>query len=160
MRVFHRVALTILAICATALEAQMLYTYLTTRNVQRGGRGPWAKQTSLWPSILLLSTSATTAIVGLLVLASYARSIRTANNLAMLNASVIIITEVGAFITWIVVAILYRTGKNGKDLWGWACSPLALNIQPNFEGVLNFDGLCKRGVSLERNSTAWVVPLT
>lgn len=148
MRVIHRIALTILTICATALEAQTLSTYLSTRNTHRGGRGPWAKKTSLWPSILLLSSSATTALVGLLVLASYAKSIRWANHLAMTNAVIIITTEVVGFVTWIVVAILYRTGKTGKDLWGWACSPLALNIQPNFEGIVNFDGICQKGVSL------------
>ena len=147
MRVMHRVCLTALAISATALEGQMLYTFLRTKDVQRGGRGPWAKQTSLWPSILLLSTSATTALVGLLVLAAYARSIHLANNLAMINALIIINVEVIGFITWLVVAILYRTGKNGKDLWGWACSPIALSIQPNFAGVLSFDKLCQRGVS-------------
>lgn len=146
MRVLHRVSLTILAFCATALEGHMLYTYLHTRNIQRKGRGPWANETSLWPSILLLSSSATTALIGLIVLASYMRSIRAANNLAMINALIIITVEVAGFVTWIVVAILYRTGKTGKDLWGWACSPGALSIQPSFVGVLSFNRLCKTGV--------------
>ena len=154
MRVVHRVALTILAICATALEAQTLYVFLTTKDVQRGGRGPWAKQTSLWPSILLLSTSATTALIGVVVLLSYVRSIRTANNLAMFNAVIIITVELAGFITWIVVAVLYRTGRTGKDLWGWACSPVALQIQPNFEGVVNFEGVCQKGVSLMLRNTS------
>jgi len=39
-------------------------------------------------------------------------------------------------------------GKNGHDLWGWACSPLAAQLQPTFEGVVNFDSVCKRGVCL------------
>lgn len=146
MRVCHRVCLTVLAIVVTSLEGQTLALFLRTKDEQRGGRGPWAKHTSLWPSILLLSTSATTALVGLMVLFSYVRSIKLANTLAMVNASIIITTEVAGFVTWIVVAILYRTGRNGKDLWGWACSPGALSIQPNFDAVLNFDGICKRGV--------------
>jgi hypothetical protein len=156
----HRVALTGLAITTTALEAQMLQVFFSTRHTIRGGRGPWAKQTSLWPSILLLTTSATTALVGLMVLFSYAKSIRWANNLAMVNATIIITVEIAGFVTWIVVAILYRTGKTGKDLWGWACSPLALNIQPNFEGVLNFDGLCQRGVSNARRVSTSSHPMT
>jgi len=149
MRIFHRIALTCLAVSTTVLEAQTLALFFHTRHTIRGGRGPWAKQTSLWPSILLLSSSATTALVGLMVLLSYAKSIKWANNLAMINATIIITTEVAGFVTWIVVATLYRTGKKGKDLWGWACSPLALTIQPNFEGVVNFEGICQRGVSLK-----------
>ena len=78
---------------------------------------------------------------------SYVRSIKTANNLAWINASIIITTELAGFITWIVVAILYRTGRTGKDLWGWACSPVALQIQPNFAGIVDFDGICQKGVS-------------
>jgi hypothetical protein len=50
-------------------------------------------------------------------------------------------------ITWIVVAILYRVGKTGDDLWGWACSPVAERIQPGFEGLVNFGSVCSRGVS-------------
>ena len=146
MRVFHRVCLTALAIAVTALEGQTLATFIRTKDIQRNGRGPWAKQTSLWPSILLLSSSATTVLVGLMVLFSYAKSIKLANTMAVVNISIIITTEVAGFITWIVVAILYRTGRTGKDLWGWACSPLALNIQPNFDGILNFDGICQKSV--------------
>lgn len=148
MRICHRIALTALALTTTALEGQTFNLFFSTRNTIRGGRGPWAKQTSLWPSILLLSASATTALIGLMVLFSYAKSIKWANTLAMINATLIITVEVGGFVAWIVVAILYRTGRTGKDLWGWACSPLALNIQPNFEGVLNFEGICQRGVCL------------
>lgn len=47
---------------------------------------------------------------------------------------------------WIGVAVAYRVAKNGKDLWGWACSPIAQDIQPNFEGVVNFKNVCDRGV--------------
>jgi len=147
MRVVHRVVVTILSICSTSLEGQILYSFISTKNTERGGRGPWAKQTSLWPSILLISTSSTTALIGLLVLLAYLRSIRTANHMAILNATIILTVEVAGFIFWIVVAILYRTGKTGKDLWGWACSPVALQIQPNFAGIVDFDGICQKGVS-------------
>lgn len=54
--------------------------------------------------------------------------------------------EGGHVLLWIIVAVLYRVGKTGHDLWGWACSPLAEKIQPNFEGIVNFDQVCKRGV--------------
>lgn len=52
-------------------------------------------------------------------------------------------------IVWIAAAAAYRVAKNGKDLWGWACSPAAEKIQPTFHDVVNFHKVCGRSVSCE-----------
>ena len=124
----------------------MLAKFITTKDEIRGGRGPWAKQTSLWPAIMLLSVSAISVLMGSLILTAYAHSIRTANNVALFQTWFVSLVEGAHIVTWIVVAVLYRTGKTGKDLWGWACSPGAQKIQVNFEGIVNFNSVCSRGV--------------
>lgn len=128
-------------------EARSLALFIRTEHVQANGRGPWAKQTHLWPSIMLLSISAVTVVSGCMIMSAYAYSIRRANNIATVQSWFIWIVETVHIITWIVVAVLYRVGKTGKDLWGWACSPVAEKIQPTFEGVVNFNKVCSRGVS-------------
>jgi hypothetical protein len=51
-------------------------------------------------------------------------------------------------------------GKNGHDLWGWACSDTADEIQQNFEGVVDFDMVCNRGVCSSSCGTAFRFMLT
>jgi hypothetical protein len=80
-------------------------------------------------------------------MSAYTRSIRHANAVALVQTWFVSLVEAAHIITWIVVAILYRVGKTGKDLWGWACSPGAQKIQHNFEGVVHFEDVCSRGVS-------------
>lgn len=51
-------------------------------------------------------------------------------------------------IIWLGITAAYREAKNGQqDLWGWSCSATAGKIQGSFEGVVNFDDVCKRSVS-------------
>lgn len=82
-----------------------------------------------------------------MILIAYLFSVKKANTISSAQTWTSMIVEVGHILIWIVVAILYRVGKSGKDLWGWACSPLAQNIQPNFNGVVHFSRVCSRGVS-------------
>lgn len=147
LRFVSRLAATVVSVVTTTQEIVTLRTYLSTRNVQRGGRGPWAKQTSLWPTIMLLSASGITTILGVVILIAYLTSIKKANKVSTAETWVSVTVEVAHIILWIVVAILYRLGKNGKDLWGWACSPVAQGIQSNFSNVLHFDAVCSRGAS-------------
>jgi hypothetical protein len=147
LRLISRLAATAVAIPAAVQEGRTLFTYSTTHDVQRNGRGPWAKHTQLWPSILLFSISVITAILGIAITIAYLISIRAANKVSAVQDKISIANEVGHVIVWVGVAIAYRLGKNGKDLWGWACSPLADKIQVNFEDVVRFDKVCSRGVS-------------
>lgn len=54
----------------------------------------------------------------------------------------------GGLSSELIADLLLQAGKNGHDLWGWACSPLAHKIQPNFQGLVDFDKVCNRGVCL------------
>lgn len=97
---------------------------------------------------MLLSASGATILLGLMILAAYTwGSIRSANKVNTLQTIITVIVELTHIGLWIAVSVLYREGKTGKDLWGWACSGAADNIQKNFEGVVDFDKVCKRGVS-------------
>jgi hypothetical protein len=81
------------------------------------------------------------------MLLSYLRSIKTANKLGHIQSNFGFVIDFLHLAIWIGVAVAYRVAKNGKDLWGWACSPLANKIQPSFEGVVNFHNVCSRSVS-------------
>ena len=98
---------------------------------------------------MLLSVSFLTIIFSFLTILAYLRhGVKAANKAHKTGFVFELVAEGGHVLVWIVVAILYRVGKTGHDLWGWACSPLAQSIQPNFEGVVDFQSVCKRGVSL------------
>lgn len=147
LRLISRVLGTVLAGATLYLESRTIYTYATTHTIKRNNRGPWARKTSLWPSIMLLAASGISVIIGLLTMAAYTRSIRAANNVNFYETIITNTIEVAHILSWIVVAVLYRTGKTGHDLWGWACSPLAKKIEPSFDGVVDFATICRRGVS-------------
>jgi uncharacterized BrkB/YihY/UPF0761 family membrane protein len=147
LRLISRLAATAVAIPTAVQEGMSLFTYATTRNIQRDGRGPWAKHTRLWPSILLFSVSVITAFLGIVITIAYMISIKAANKVSSVQDKISITNEIGHVLVWVGVAIAYRMGKNGKDLWGWACSPIAEKIQPNFESIVHFDSVCSRGVS-------------
>ncbi|KAK0121840.1 hypothetical protein ONS95_010120 [Cadophora gregata] len=147
LRLISRLLGTVLAGATLYLESRTIYSYATTHTIMRNNRGPWARQTSLWPSIMLLASSGISIIIGLLTMAAYTRSIRAANNINFYETIISYTIEVTHILSWIVVAVLYRTGKTGHDLWGWACSPLARKIEPSFEGVVDFATVCRRGTT-------------
>ncbi|RDL41386.1 uncharacterized protein BP5553_01365 [Venustampulla echinocandica] len=145
LRFAARLATTVIAALTAEQEARTIYNFVKTRDIIRDGRGPWSASTSLWPAILLLAVSIITFITGIFIIGAYAFSVKRANAISNAHSWFSYAVEAAHVITWIVVAILYRVGKTGNDLWGWACSPLAEQIQPNFEGVVNFTKVCKRG---------------
>jgi hypothetical protein len=125
-----------------------LHKYLSTRHIIIGGRNAWAKQTTTWPTILLLSTSSITLLINLAVVIAYLKSIRAANrthDLASWIAGAVFVAHVAM---WIATSMLYRTGKTGHDLWGWSCDPKAKKIQPQFAHVVNFERYCNLQVCL------------
>jgi hypothetical protein len=148
LRLITRLAATGIAIASAVQEGQTLYTYITTYNTQRGGRGPWAKNTQLWPSIILFSVSVIASLLGITITIAYLISVKAANKVDGYQTKLSVVSEVAHVAIWVGVAIAYREGKTGKDLWGWACSPLANKIQANFEGIVNFDKVCSRGVCI------------
>jgi hypothetical protein len=98
---------------------------------------------------MLLIISFLTIILSFLTILAYLRyGVKAANKAHQTGFVFEMVVEAGHVLVWIIVAVLYRVGKTGHDLWGWACSPLAQKIQPNFEGVVDFESVCQRGVSL------------
>ncbi|CZR68668.1 uncharacterized protein PAC_18567 [Phialocephala subalpina] len=160
LRFFARFFATALAVPTLILETQTLTTFYSTHNTIRDGRGPWAKQTSLWPAIMLVSASGVTVLLGLLILAAYTwGSVRSANKVNTMQTTVTVVVELVHIGLWIAVSVLYREGKNGKDLWGWACSGAADKIQKNFEGVVDFNKVCNRGTSEVSRASLYNVAL-
>jgi len=145
LRLISRLAATSIAFATASQEGLTLHSFLTTHDVTRGGRGPWARDTQLWSSILLFSISVITVFLGIIMILAYCISIKAANSVSSLQSKFAIAIEVGHIAMWIGVAVAYRVAKNGHDLWGWACSPLAQKLQPNFQGVVQFNAVCQRG---------------
>ncbi|KAH9209589.1 hypothetical protein DL95DRAFT_466674 [Leptodontidium sp. 2 PMI_412] len=145
LRLVSRFFGTVLAGATLYLESRTLHTFATTHTVIRGNRGPWARQTTLWPSVILVAASGITLFFGLLTMMAYTRSFRSADRVNFYGTIITTTIEAAHITIWIIVAVLYRTGKTGHDLWGWACSPLAQKIEPNFEGLVDFSRVCKRG---------------
>jgi hypothetical protein len=154
LKIFYRVATTTLALATATQEGRTLFAFLTTHDTLRSTpssptpRGPWAKGTQLWSSILLFSISVLTSILDIASLVAYVISgIKKANEISQTLSKIQIGVVVGHLGIWVGVAIAYRVAKNGRDLWGWACSPLAGQIQPSFEGLVDFRDICERSVS-------------
>jgi len=117
-------------------------------------RGPWFKETKIWPTVLLATTSVLSLLLNLVVLIAYFRSVRTANTTSAYFTYIsfsITATHVGM---WIPTAAAYRIGKTGKDLWGWSCSEKAQQIQFAFKGVIDFKKACNVQTSAWGSSLA------
>lgn len=106
---------------------------------------------------MLLSASGVSVVIGSLTMIAYVHSTHLANDINLYETIFTYGVEATHILSWIVVAVLYRTGKTGHDLWGWACSPLAQKIQPNFEGVVDFTSVCKRSVSCQTFCQLWFI---
>ncbi|MCJ1390632.1 hypothetical protein MMC18_003493 [Xylographa bjoerkii] len=144
----------LLAIYPLYSQATTLQKFLGTRDIIINGRNAWAKETTIWPTILLLSTSGATVLVSLLILASYLLSVKHANKTDKTVGTAGFVIEMGAHIAvWIATAVAYRLGKTGNDLWGWTCSDKADQIQDQFQAVVDFNNFCNV------QSYAWILSI-
>lgn len=78
------------------------------------------------------------------------KAANTAHEYGSYVGSGILATHVGM---WIAVAVAYRAGKDGNDLWGWACDERAMGIQKAFEGVVDFRRYC------DVQTSSWITSL-
>ncbi|KAI9772762.1 MAG: hypothetical protein M1839_002307 [Geoglossum umbratile] len=152
MRIVSRSCTAIFSIAVTVMMAMTLEKFRTTRNVYIDGRTAWAKNTKLWPTIMLFCVAAITLIINLVILIAYLRSIKAANRISTLSTIFGLMVFGGHVVVWVSVAVLYRWGKdtNGvsNDLWGWTCSQGADKIQESFRNVVNFQAVCNRSVGV------------
>lgn len=138
-----RILTFLLSIYPLVSQATTLHKFLSTRDIIIGGRNAWAKETTIWPTILLLSTSGATLLVSILILASYFRGVTYANKTDKTIGTAGFVIETGAHIAvWVSTAAAYRVGKTGNDLWGWTCSSKADGIQHQFQAIINFNDFC------------------
>jgi hypothetical protein len=147
-----RILTAILSTAVTIIMATTLHKYLSTKDTFINGRTAWARNTKLWPTVMLFAIAAVTLVLNLVIMIAYACSVKSANRASLVSGIFGILVFVGHIFVWISAAAIYRYSKdtNGKsnDLWGWACSKTADDIQKTFEFVVNFDHICNSNVSL------------
>ncbi|KAI9861525.1 MAG: hypothetical protein M1824_002417 [Vezdaea acicularis] len=152
----------ILSIAITGNLAKVLGKYLATKGVLIGGRNAWAKDTKLWPTIMLLVIAVISAFINSIIMLAYCwRSVKHANRASMISTLFTSVIFVVHIVIWIVTAALYKYGKDthgvSNDLWGWTCSSKAFKIQPQFQKVVDFDQYCSIQTNSFRLSVAQAV---
>ncbi|KAJ9658493.1 hypothetical protein H2198_003645 [Neophaeococcomyces mojaviensis] len=115
----------------------MMYKFYKTKDDSAYGHSsPWAKNTKLWPTIMLLAASGVTVLLSIAILLALCCQSKKKKAMFSVLHSLI---HVGI---WLVVAVLYRVGKARNDLWGWSCSSEAEKIQSLYRDELNFSAMC------------------
>lgn len=142
LKVLSQLVSSIFTLAMFAIMVFIIIKFETTKNTIRGGRGPWPKETKLWPAIMLLAGSAFTLILSVFILFAYCCCFKMTQRSWKFT-----LAKYALHITsWAVISFLYRyeRGLHGKnnDLWGWACAKEATALQPAFDAVLDFKGLC------------------
>jgi hypothetical protein len=129
----------------------MIYKYRATRNVSRAEyAGPWPKDPKLWPTLLLAVASGLTLLLTVgSVLNQICKTLRKSGQTAKGRPLVTTVKYAVHIGTWVCVAVAYRLGKTGDDLWGWSCSDSANAIQKAFESDVDFSSLCTLQVCTE-----------
>jgi hypothetical protein len=129
----------------------MMYKYKATRSISSAEyAGPWPKNPKLWPTLLLAVASGLTLLLTVgSVLSRICRTLRKSSQIAKSRPLVTTAKYAVHIGTWACVAVAYRLGKTGDDLWGWSCSDSADAIQKAFENDVNFSSLCKLQVCIE-----------
>jgi hypothetical protein len=155
----------LLSLAAFVPIAITLHTFLATRHTVRaapasGGDGTvdrtaWHAQTRAWPTYMYFCVTLASLLLNGAMLLAYARSVRAANRAHAAAVTFDVVVVVANLVVWIVAAAVYRAEKNlngvPNDLWGWACSAGAEEIQRAFRDEVNFNSLC----SVQTGS--WVV---
>ena len=111
-----------LTLSMDAIIAFVLFKFYTTRNIPAPNANPprtspWAKNTSLWPAFLLLSSSTLTFFID--VVSLIAGCVRACKNHDHKRATKVegMMSVAGPMVfvaKWIAVAVLYRVGKTSK----------------------------------------------
>jgi hypothetical protein len=129
----------------------MMYKYKATRSISNAEyAGPWPKNPKLWPTLLLAVASGLTLLLTVgSVLSQICKTLRKSSQTAKSRPLVTTVKYAVHIGTWACVAVAYRLGKTGDDLWGWSCSDSAKAIQKAFESDVNFSSLCKLQVCIE-----------
>lgn len=131
-----------LTVIMEGIMVYVLVKFYQTKDIPAPGReSPWAKNTTLWPTLLLLVSSLLTLLVDIgSMIAACCRKKKVENKITWLGRTIKVAK-------WVAVFILYRIGKTSRDLWGWSCDDRAAAIQQFYVTNLDFHALCTEQVS-------------
>jgi len=132
----------VLSAIVLGITSMTLAKYLSTKNKKIDGVSPWPPRTVLWPTLLLLSVSASAFLLYSSIMISYCFSVRSANIASSVTSFFTIIFGFIRFSAWLVAAVLDKVGnRTGRGLWGWSCGG-SDNLPPDFQAVVNFATIC------------------
>jgi len=96
--------------------------------------------TKSWPAILLLTVASVSSLISIFVLLSYLKSVKWANRLAGVHATIMITASVVSLGIWAISAGLFHkqaTGFNVPSIWSWSC-----NHKGSSNTSINFNQIC------------------
>jgi hypothetical protein len=138
IRTLSRALSTLLNTLIFAIMTFTISVFLATRLDRVNERNVWPTNAKVWPTVMLLVASLVTLVVEVAVLCFYCFCFARARDSWRLVA-----TEHGVhFGMWVVVIFLYRYEKRLNDVWGWSCSDVAVGLQRDLNGSVNFERLC------------------
>ncbi|MCJ1395191.1 hypothetical protein MMC18_008074 [Xylographa bjoerkii] len=143
LRFVSRLISTVLSAYMVASMAYALSMYFTTRNYTLNGGGhPWAPNTVLWPTYMVLAIAAVTMMMNLITLCFYCCGVDAANKSSKIMGYLGYIVMAVHAVVWAITTGLFKMANIGNDLWGFSCSAEADAIQGQVESLLNFNDLC------------------
>jgi hypothetical protein len=131
----------------------MLNTYITfaTHKTAQADDGItisiYPSKPLLWPTYLMLTTSAVSMLFNFCILISYFWGVRSANRVdTYASYWGYLVYAVNAAV-WLASSTTFKMlegdpSGSPSDLWGWSCSDLASEIQEKINGAVNFDLQC------------------
>lgn len=131
------------ALLSFGMSSSMTYmtaSFLSTKDLTKQGKDgialtPWGSDTKTWPTYMLLVASILTFFGAAF---SLVRSCCSSRTKTMFNI-IYYLAHIGL---WAGIAVAYRLGKTGKDLWGWSCDMEHGQRKTLFENDLNFEFMC------------------
>jgi hypothetical protein len=135
----------VLSILIECLMIYVIFKFNTTKEIPIQNRpwGPWAIESVIWPTVMLLIMSLVSAVLAVVSLLGFCY--RTKHRVVKFSLAL----AVAHIAAWMIVAIIYRAEKTSKDLWGWSCTTKASVLADEIGGGrLDFASLCDLQVSL------------
>jgi len=143
LRFATRISSTILSGFIIGSLSYSLAKYFLTRNkIIQGNVHPWATPTVLWPTYMLLAIAVVTFLLNIITICTYVCSVKAANRTSSIAGYIGYAITAVHFIAWAVVTGLFKMANTGSDLWGYSCSDISDQIQPQVQSYLDFGKLC------------------
>lgn len=114
------------SLIVVSMVAASFAIFNATRNIPpRNNLPPWAKDTPMWPQIVILSVASFSLLTAICVFWAYWRGgHRRAEKVAVYYTTFAVAFFVFSIIMWVVAAAVLNQSKEqgkGQDMWGWSC---------------------------------------